>query len=160
MAIWIRPDDEKPDGSTLVIHGGMGNIDVVRRAAIQYYPDYRTVRDDGFGYFTVSVFATVHEIDEQEIIERLVHGSYGVASASTVGNAFDLIPTSDDDSDMSEEMKWLQDCHFDICLPDLPDPRLLTMDPLDDQDLLVACQDHLAPHLETLLGLFTRHQKT
>jgi hypothetical protein len=159
MAIVIRTDDVQPDDATLIIHGGAGGIEFVRRAAISNYAEYRAIRGDGYGHFTVSVFATIHDIEEQAIVERLVHGSYGVATLRDVSIAFSLIPTSDDDPELSEDIRWLQDYHFDICLPDLLDDRLLTIDPVDDTDLLATCEAHITPHLEAVLGLFTRHQK-
>jgi hypothetical protein len=160
MAVSVRADEEQPEGSALIIHGGQGALNVVRDAAIEYYPEYRSIRDDGFGSFMLSVYATVNGVGQEEITERLVHKSYGIASVSSICSGFDLMPTSFDDEDMPEEIMWLQICHFDICLPDLPDPRLIDLDPWDDQDLLAACEDHLVPHLEALLGLFTRHRKT
>jgi hypothetical protein len=159
VAIVLRAGEAQPDDATLIIHGGMGDVGVVRAAAVQNYPEYRAIRDDGFGYFTVSVFATIREIDMEAIVERLVHGSYGVAPAEVVSSAFGLIPTSDDDPELPEDIRWLQECHFDICLPDLTDPRLIDLDPLDDQELLAACQEHVTPHLAALLALFTRHRK-
>jgi hypothetical protein len=159
MAIVIRTDDAQPDNATLVIHGGGGGIEFVRSAAISNYPEYRAIRDDGYGHFTVSVFATVHDIDEQAIVQRLVHGSYGIAMASDVSRAFRMIPTSDDDPELPEDIRWLQECHFDICLPDLVDVRLLTADPLDDLELLAVCEAHVTPYLEAVLRLFTRHKR-
>ncbi len=156
----LRDDEEGPrDATTLIVHGGMGNIDYVSSAAIEHYEDYRVLRDDGLGYFTMSVFATIHEFSAEEIVGCLPHGSYGVAEAAEVEHAFRLLPTSDDDPALSPEMKALQAVHFDVCLPDAPEELLRTTDPLDDLVLLTACQSHLKPHLESLLALFTRRRK-
>jgi hypothetical protein len=159
MALWLREEDEWPGEATLVIHGGEGQVDYVLTAAIDHYDDYRELRDGVLGYFTVSVFATIHNVAEEAIVDHLVHGSYGVAAASAVNDAFKLLPTADDDPDLPPDIQWLQPVHFDVCLPDPPDERLKTTDPVDDPALTALCEAHLRPHLEELLSLFTRSRK-
>jgi hypothetical protein len=159
VTIWLREDDEWPDQATLIIHGGAGGIEFVLDGAIANYNDYRVIRHDGLGYFTVSVFATVHGVEAEAIVDHLVHGSYGTASAGAVTDAFKLIPTSDDDAELPPDIQWLQPYHFDICMPDLADARLVELGPLDDPQLLEACSEHLTPHLERLLRLFERRRK-
>jgi len=159
VALYLRPELEI-SSDVLFVHGGTGAPEFAIKAALENYGEYRELRGDGYGHFAVSMFATVHGIHEQEIVRRLPHGSYGVAAATLITPAYAVLPTSDNDPGLDDEMRWLQQCHSDICLPDLSDGRLVTCDPLDSEGLLAACESHLAAHVATLLGLFSRRRKT
>lgn len=158
VSITIRAEPA-PAAITLVIHMGAGAIESVVSAAVRNYGEYRGLGPDGSGVFAVSVFAVAGDITEAEIVEALPQRSFARSTIGAVtGAGFGLLATSIIDVDVDPAIAAIQNVHHDIVLPALDDPRLMTLDPLEDEALEAAAREHLAPHVVRLLALFGPRQ--
>ena len=156
-----RPRDGRPAGGPAAGSGdarhphGSGCRGVGRQGRRGNYGEYRRITTGGLGVFAVSVFAVADGVPESTILDALPQRSFARSTVGAVtGGGFGLLPTSVEDPDLAPDLAAIQRVHFDIALPALTDDRLVTIDPLDDEELEERVRDHLRPHAERLLALF------
>jgi hypothetical protein len=158
VTVYLRRDN-LPDEAVLLVHLGSGGEKFVLDAALRNYPAYRSLDPEGWGRFTVSVFAAASMGDRERILSTFDRRQYGTATVGDVRAHFPLLATSDDDLLQPAHVRALQALHYDVELPALLDRRLQSTVPLADPALAGACTEHLVPHIATLLALFLPRQR-
>lgn len=129
MSIHVRQGESLPPDATVLIHMGSGAVEHIVSAAMRNYR-YSLIRDNGYGYFTVSVFAPI-TWSEEEIVMMMRHGSFARTTVGDVLKAgFDLLPTSDFDDVEDVQDRLLQEAHYDIILRLDDDPSHLVDEPI------------------------------
>lgn len=155
MTLVLRAEPPPPS-TTLLIHMGAGALDSVVNAALRNYGEYRSTTSDGSGVFAVSVFAVEGIVTEAQILHALPQRSFARTTVTDAG--FGLLARSTLDPGLDPAIAAIQSVHYDIALPPLDDPRLVAVDPPDDEDLEHAARAHLEPHAHRLLALFSPRQ--
>lgn len=139
---------------------GAGAVESVVSAAVRNYGEYRGLGPEASGVFAVSVFAVAGDVTEAEIVQALPQRSFARSTVGVVtGAGFGLLASSMVDSDLDPALAAIQHVHYDIVLPALDDPRLASLDPIEDEALEAAAREHLAAHAERLLALFGPRQR-
>lgn len=153
MTIYLRADEPPLDDATVLIHMGAGHARDAIRGAIRNYAAYKVLRGDGYGYFTVSVYAIKGRMDERQIVTAMHHGLFARAPAGAIRAAgFALLPTSDDDlgDEAGDGLRAIQEVHYDVVLPLTDDLRHIGP-PHPDTERLVS--DQLRLPVARLLAL-------
>jgi hypothetical protein len=151
MEIILRDDPGPSDDQVVLIHMGAGAVDVAITAALRNYGAYRTFSTSG-GEFTVSVFAAMAGITEEQILEAMPHPQYGRATYGAVRSHFSLLPTTVLGTPVPDDVMTV---HYDVILPigdlQLPDD----FDPTEaDDDVVDLVRSALTGPVAELLRLF------
>ena len=151
MQIIVRNDPGPADDETVLIHMGVGAVDVAVAAALRNYRSYVGVSSRG-GEFTVSVFAVMAGVTEAMILDAMPHSQFGRAEYGDVRGRFALLPTTILGTPVPEDVMAV---HFDVVLP-LPGLNLPTdFDPSDaDDEALDGIRAVLRSSVAELLALF------
>ncbi len=155
MTIYLRRASPPPR-TTLLIHMGAGHESVVVEKAVADYGDYRELRDDGLGYFCVSVYAIADGVSEDEILAAMPHTQFGRATVEQVLASYGLLPTTivgNEDTPLPEAVARIQHVHYDIVLVG-DDGRFRDADPADTEELAALARKILAEPTAALLQLF------
>lgn len=162
MTVQLRAGELPPDDATLVVHMGVGDRRRLLATTIDTYDEYRSLRDDGYGHFALSVFAAHHGYSVRAIRDTSSWNLYGTCPAGRLLEHFDLLATSILDAH-GRPAGELQAVHFDVVLPHLDEERLRVPGALGDDvggdsgggaELLASVEAFLWPHVETFAGLF------
>jgi hypothetical protein len=158
VTVRLRAGGLPLDDTTMVVHMGAGDRSRLLATTIDTYDEYRQLRDDGYGYFALSVFAAHAGYTVEAICDALPWRSYGTCRADRLREHFSLLATTilaPDGTPAGE----LQAVHYDVVLPHPDDERLLVPGALAHDEnggtrLLAAVESFLAPSVETFASLF------
>jgi hypothetical protein len=151
MEVILRDDPGPSDDQVVVIHMGAGAVDVAVAAALRNYRAYQSLSAKG-GEFTVSVFAVMAGVTEEQILGSMPHPQYGRATYGALRSHFSLLPTTILGTPVPDDVMAV---HYDVILPtgalQLPDD----FDPTEaDDDLVDRVRSALDAPVAELLRLF------
>jgi hypothetical protein len=154
MTLILRAGDVLSPDDTLLIHMGAGDTNALVETSLTNYTQYRPLRDaGGLGLFTLSTYATRHDVPERTVVMTMQHRRFARATAShLLAAGFEVMPTSDFESARNPDQRLLQEVHYDVLLSDVDEERLRTIDNItDDADLYDIVTAHIRPDVERLL---------
>lgn len=151
MQIIVREDPGPADDETVLIHMGVGAVDVAVAAALRNSRSYREVSSGG-GEFTVSVFAVMAGVTEAMILEGDAPPPVRAGEVRGRSDRFVLLPTTILGTPVPDEVMA---AHFAVVLPVAGLVLPADFDPSEAQDEeLEGIRAVLSASVAELLALF------